>query len=302
VIDVLEPVRLPRDEFLHLGWTHEWWYFFADLEHATTGDHYHYTSALMRHEMVWVSYVRWWRAGDAEPVFLRQVHQVREPPPHRQDLTIAPVPGAWQVTINPGRYAHRVSRHVTLRFRDRGRGACLLTSHQDRGIRRYGGKNVMAWYAWPWLEVRGRLGTEHGETTALHGHGWMEHQWGNTDFRRLNWRYLPVLLSSGERLVAFAYRHAGHPNSETHEVAWLRDGALQPVESGRIAPIGPGGLSTTVTAPGLDLRARSWPNANIDLRLPVLAPHFFEGPSVVEGSIDGEQVSGHAMTEYHPIT
>jgi hypothetical protein len=297
---VLEPVRLPIDEFLHLGSTHEWWYFFADLEHAC-GDRYHYTTALMRHEMAWVSYVRWWREGDEEGVFRRRVHSVREQPPHDQDLLIEPIARAWQVRIRPGRYSHRLARDVTLHFRDPGQGACLLTPRDQGGIRRYGGDNVMAWYAWPWLEVRGHLGAEHTDETALVGHGWMEHQWGNTNFRRLNWRYVPILLSSGERLVAYAYRHRDHADSETLEVAWLREGEAQRVEGGRIQPTTPGGLSSDITAPGIVLRAESWTGGTIDLRLPLLAPRFFEGPSLVTGSVDGRTVSGHAMTEYHPL-
>jgi hypothetical protein len=293
----MDAVLLPRDEGLHRRFRHEWWYFCAWLAQPATGRRFHYTTALMRNDAVWVSYHRWWPEG-SPPTLRRSVHG--SPVPTGTERWIRPRPD-WQVLIAPGHSTHALGP-VSLHFRsDAAAGPCLHTDQAAGGICRYGGANTMAWYSWPALEVRGRLQPGGAAESRLTGIGWMEHQWGGTDFRRLTWRYVPMLIEAPtrRRLVAWHYVHQDHPDEPTLAVGELIDGVLNPIP-GTLSPLGPGPGPTTI-----DLGSRGRlvctpdPGGAVDLGLPGV-PRFHEAPSTVRGTLDGAAVSGVAMTEYNP--
>lgn len=294
----MKPVRLPRDEGLHPRHTHEWWYFFAQL-HQDDGTEVHYTTALMRRDLLWVSYLRFWEAGK-EPVFRRSIHVVDTQSPGDPELVVSPRRN-WTVRLGIGRSAHELGKLGELHFRHAGRAPCLHTPAAGGGIRHYGEGLEMAWYSWPWLNVRGYR--SHGnQRVALRGTGWMEHQWGNTDFTELSWRYTPIFIGD-RRFIAFRYEHQSFPEAAQLEVGELTGGELQLIDGGSLTPTGPeGGLTTTVN---LDQRGEltvvSRPGAEIRLHLPTV-PVFYEGPSRVDGTLDGQSVQGIAITELHPIS
>lgn len=289
----MPPVVLPRDEVQHKRFEHEWWYFFASLTDGE-GARYHYTTALMRRGVAWVSYYRWWAAGS--PSILRK--SIHRGPAIASDTTVLIEPrDNWRVRLSAGTSTHRLGAVADLHFSDDASGAFLHSRAADGGIRHYGGRNEMAWYSWPRLHVVGALANRPGGAGRLQGVGWMEHQWGNTDFTQLSWRYVPILLDSGRTLIAFHYHHPD-ASDETVEVAELVDGEARPIPNATIDPMQPGGLDTRIRTPELDLSCRSSALGIVDLGLPGVPP-FVEAPSIVYGPDDA--IIGIAMTEYHPL-
>lgn len=298
----MPPIDLPSDEGLHPKHVHEWWYFFAQLTQPETGRRFHYTSALMRQDVLWVSYLRFWPEGES-PILRQAVHTLEPQSPGQPGLVVSPRPGRWTVRLGIGRSAHHLGAIGELHFSDGTKGPCLHTPLADGGIRRYGGGLEMAWYSWPWLSVRGTLAGVDGSEGELTGVGWMEHQWGNTDFRSLSWRYLPLLVDGSDaRLIAFRYEHFDHPGAAQMEVAELAGGEARIIGGAQLSPSGPqGGLVTQVSlgARGA-LVCTAAPEGEIDLHLPGV-PRFYEGDTRVVGSLDGQAVTGIGMTELHPL-
>ena len=299
MVEGLRPVALPRDEGLHPEARHEWWYFAADV-HSPSGNHYHYTTCLMRNGIGWLSYARWWNLSEGQSRVWVSPHLPPPSSPSALPLVIEPRRERWSVVIRPGRFTHRLMQLCDLHFVDWGQGAALLTRPEDGGIRRYGADREMGWYAWPNLSVGGFVGGLRTEAARVEGRGWMEHQWGNTNFLQLRWRYVPVLLESGQRLVAFRYEYENDPTSVTSEVAWIKNGALVPIEGATLEPAVPGGMTSRITSAvdDLDLTVHSVSGAQIEI--PFVAS-FYEGPSTVIGTVGGQAVKGTAMTEFHPM-
>lgn len=294
----MDAVVLPRDELAHPESPHEWWYYSAFLR-TQAGQRFHYIAAFMRWRTFWVSYMRW-RDGDGREVLERlpEVRRLRQGTEDTLDLG-APCRPDWTIRLDRvGFSSHRVGPHATLAFRPGDSGVALHTTPEHAGIRSYGGKNRMAWYSRPSLEVVGTV-THHGERVPVTGIGWFEHQWGNTDFRRLAWRYIPLLFDDGRRAIAFTFAHRDHPGQRTTEVCLLEGGYARVLEHTTLMPLGPGGLSTTIVGGDTDLLVTSEPGI-VDLRLPGV-PRFFEGESRVEGTLLGSKVSGLAITEYLPV-
>lgn len=299
-LPAMPPVSLPDDEFLHPTSKHEWWYFFADLVQPATGVRYHYTSCLMRKGIGFLSYARFWREGSA-PTTVSAVHRRPRVPPNTQELVIRPQEAHWSVTLGPGLYVHELARFARLRFRDTTEGACLHTSAAEGGICRYGGDLEMAWYSWPRLDVRGRLAGVRGDEGVLTGRGWMEHQWGNTDFTKLHWRYVPMLLDDGRRLVAYRFEHEDHPSAARFEVASLHGGAAHGLAAATMTPDRGTTLETVITFGGESVRAVSLEDGRIELVGYPFVPAFFEGPTRLYAGADPTKPVGIGISEFHPL-
>jgi predicted secreted hydrolase len=288
-------VDFDRDEFAHPRSPFEWWYFSAFLEDEASHERIHYVSAFMRWHFVWVSYMRW--HGQLEP--LSYLGLPESAPSDALVLGDNSRPD-WSIRLNRvGFSQHRVGASVSLSFRPGASGPALHTPRAAGGIRSYGGDNEMAWYSRPSLEVVGRVLQADGSQTFVTGSGWFEHQWGNTDFRQLIWRYVPLLLDDGQRAIAFSYEHEDFPGERTTEVALLRDGEAQPLIGTTLVPLGPGSLTTRIDGPDTQLEVVSAAGA-VDLGLP-LVPVFFEGESSVSGTFLGLPATGRAITEYQPV-
>jgi len=287
-------VELPRDEIQHTQFEHEWWYFFARVTQPATKIRFHYTSALMRRGIAWVSYARWWPDGE-DPVLRKEMHL--GPTTHSGTELVVEPNDNWRVRLAAGRSTHRLGAIGALHFSDDSTGAFLHTPSGDGGIRSYGGFNEMAWYSWPRSKVRGQLAGTIGAEGIVEGIGWMEHQWGNTDFTRLRWRYLPILLAD-RTLIAYHYAHEDVPGAETTEVAELVDGEARVLPDCTLSPLAPGRGPTSITGGGLKLDCRPTAEGIVDLRFPGV-PRFCEAPTLVFDA-EGKEV-GIAMTEYHPV-
>lgn len=300
-------VVLPNDEVQHRCFEHEWWYFFAVLREPSGAEH-HYTTALMRRGIAWVSYYRWWDAGAPalgrpESTILRKSVHRGPTGPSTTDVLVEPASN-WRVRLGAGRSTHRLGTVADLHFADDDVGAFLHTRAADGGIRHYGGANEMAWYSWPRLKVTGVLRSSTLSSAAardaarLEGFGWMEHQWGNTDFTKLSWRYVPILLDRPSRaFIAFRYQHKDASTASV-EVSELVDGEARPVPGASLTPAAPGAGPTRVVVGDLELTCRPARPGIVDLGFPGV-PRFAETPSLVFDASDAR--IGVAITEYHPV-
>ncbi len=293
----MRPVELPQDEFVHPDSNNEWWYFFASLRERGGSRTYHYTAAVMRWRMAWVGYMRWLTAED--PSALHRIRYAQWPHQITGDRMSLGDEAEWGISLNRfGNSTHQVGPLVRLSFSPKG-GACLHTTPEEGGIRQYGGDNELAWYSRPSLDVVGRV-QEAGQAVPVEGIGWFEHQWGNTDGRKLIWRYVPVLLDDGRRLIAFSYGHKDFPGTRTTQVALLENGFATPLPDLTIVPTATGGrLTKIVDSQGRGLEVVS-DEGLVDLNMPFIVDPFFEGPSKVSGTLQGTKVQGIAITEYHP--
>lgn len=305
----MEQVALPRDEFAHPNSAHEWWYFSAFLTQTPGGRRFHYVACFMRWRAIWFSYMCWRPDGELER--LHRAEHFGFVRPNAVDKLRLGDRGfgdreldgrsteEWGAELNRTGYSqHRVGPLALLSFRPRGTGAYLHTTREAGGIRSYGAGREMAWYSRPLLDVVGRRLDCPDHQAQLAGPGWFEHQWGNTDFRRLVWRYVPMLLEDGRRLIAFSFEHKRRGGLRVAEVGQLHDGCLVPLDGGRLDPFGPGGLTTRVTAVDTVLTVQS-SDGRVDLGLPFV-PRFFEGASRVQGTLLGDRVTGDGITEFHP--
>jgi hypothetical protein len=291
-------VSLPEDEGSHFDARYEWWYFAAWLS-AASGERYHYTSALMRSPWGWSCYYRWWAEESETPsVVVQNTPVVLHQPVQESNgtTTIFRPRNRWTVRIGPGYSNHALGPTRIRLTDDHDRGACLHTSAEDGGIVSFGPGLEMAWYSWPALGASGRLHDGNDPRDELTGFGWMEHQWGNTDFTKLVWRYLPIVLDDGRRYIAYGIDGPGGDTGD--HVLSLRDGVAKPTGgSFQRRPADP--LVTPVQLPDLACQVRSRDHAGIDLGLPTaIVPPFWEGPSVVLDAA-GRAV-GVAMTEIMP--
>jgi predicted secreted hydrolase len=167
----------------------------------------------------------------------------------------------------------------------------------DRGVMRYPGGTELAYYAHPELALLGEL-----EGRPVAGRGWMEHQWGSARVRDFRWKYLAIQLDRGEQLIAFEAERGG----STMRYAARIGASGHATELDQVELIGRGSssfrgwlLSTTLKAPGIELEIDPiFEEQRVRTALtPWLLPEFFEGASAVSGTIDGQRVSGFAMTE-----
>jgi predicted secreted hydrolase len=291
----MQHVDFTRDEFGHPDSPFEWWYYVAFLE-TDSKEAYRYVTAFMRNRFIWVSYMRLQRIGSDEIVKPLAYPSFANITDGDQLVLRSPLAPSWNIELNrTGFSVHGVGPHARLSFRPKG-GAVLHTRPEDGGIRRYGADNEMAWYSRPSLTVTGRVIDEQGDR-VVSGIGWFEHQWGNTDFRRLTWRYVPLLFDNDERAIAFSYIHEDS-NERSTEVALLKDGHAQVIQDATLDPLGPGPLATRITGPDTLIDVAS-EDGTIDLGIP-LVPRFFEGASKASGKLLGRTVNGYAITEYHP--
>lgn len=293
----MRPVELPQDEFMHQEMRYEWWYYTAFLELRGSHQRFHYVAAFMRWRSAWASYMCW-RPSDGNES-LHRMRYIDAPEVRHGERLVLQRPGQpeWSVTLGRIGYSeHRIGPLAALSFRPTG-AAALHTAKERGGIRDYGGGHFMAWYSRPSIEVVGRLVGSHSQWD-LTGVGWFEHQWGDTDARHITWRYIPILLDDGRRLIAVSHGYRDVWDARTMDVAVLANGYAQVLPAHVMTPDGPGGYITTIEGPNAQLTIRSKPGL-IHLGVPGIDT-FFEGESVVTGFLDGQKVTGNAVTEFHP--
>ena len=178
-------------------------------------------------------------------------------------------------------------------------GAALLG---DRGVMNYGDAPDMAYYCWTNLALTGRVNTAGG-ARPVRGVGWLERQWGDGDPQGATWKYISIQLDDGRAMVFFRATPNGHP--------MVRRGARIDA-GGSVVSVDPAHIriddarrwkhywiDSVIRAPGIELTVTAFREDNeVDLSVPWV-PSFWEGAGRVEGTVDGDAVSGRSFTEIH---
>lgn len=167
------------------------------------------------------------------------------------------------------------------------------------------------YYSWPRMVTQGTLAID-GEEYSVTGESWFDHQWG--DFfvvgAPAGWQWFAILLDDGSALkLTFARNTDGEP-SIVYGTLQRPDGDTVHLEADQLslrsfdqwtsAETGatyPSGWSVSIA--GEDIQLTITPDV-LDQEVTQGVPPgatYWEGKSSVEGTIDGEEISGRAYVE-----
>ena len=198
------PVVLPRDHGAHAGFQSEWWYTVGTVADAAGHQYFWFAT-------VWAAKVG--LIARLNVVDLRQDRIVLAEPylsltPPVQGQTSMHV-GAFSLEWRRGGALGRWSVAATTAA---GRLALTLAPvqpyvlHGEQGIIQQGPGGLSAYYSEPRLAARGVL--ELGRRSiAVHGQGWLDHQWGNflADPGALRWNWFACQLRDGRSLMLYQF-------------------------------------------------------------------------------------------------
>jgi predicted secreted hydrolase len=164
------------------------------------------------------------------------------------------------------------------------------------------------YYSLPWLQTTGTL-TVNGTSTAVTGTSWLDRQWGNWNWDKLNkWTWMALQLTNGKALNLWDLFDS---SGETHWATVLNpDGSEQVVS---VDPLAPDATDFQTSSTTGQRYAGKWtveiPSLNaklvvsatpvlqeIDAGLP-FSPGINEAAAEVTGTYGGRRVNGHAYVE-----
>ena len=308
----LTPVALPRDHGSHRGFGIEWWYTTGRLT-DTQGGRYLYFATVwsaapglvarinvvdLRHDRI---------VADREYVNLT--------PLSRRTTTIRA--GGYGLSWRPqgawGVWSITASATGDLASLPAGapppQGALTLrlvpeqpyVLHGTRGIIRQG-PAPSAYYSAPRLAVAGTLVAD-GRRLAVHGQGWLDHQWGNfpTDQSSLHWNWFACQLADGRALMLYQFlTPQGAPSGIQAGTLVLRDGRGRHLQRFTITPHGPFVRPAGAQATYPQAWTLSIPATHLQLSLRSLAanqfiwmefvPSFWEGAAAIRHGPPGSCV------------
>lgn len=295
----LPPVVLPRDE-RPTGARAEWWYAFGHLRPVDRRlpGYWSFVTVLLKRDFGPDAWLACTQVVDLEARRRIEHHAALGLPFTRPYEADGPAwrlgLGSWRMALHPDRVALFHQAGVTLDLSLAYRGEPALVGHQ--GVMDYGGGHQLAWYTRPFVRAEGRLVVGDREV-EVHGDAWFERQWGEAPVESFAWRYLSLMLDNGDRWLAFRTRVDGH--LRTYGQVFHPDGRTVVVPADRLglAPVAGHPRRTRLRFGADDLEVA--PLACEQLLTPPFpgAPPFYEGFSVVEGTVGGRAVRGVGMTE-----
>ena len=285
----------------------EWWYFFGHV-HSTDPDRpasWSIVTTLLKRRMAFGGWPTTWLAATQVVDTLRRTRICTGAIPSlscydaaafRWSTPSFPRLPHWQLTRGTTDWHLAYRRRVTLDLTFDDPGPTLPVGPE--GVMQYGGGHELGWYMRPSLTLTGSVSAGNGPV-AVHGHGWMERQWGWSPVETFAWRYLTLRLEDGRRFLLFHSRVEGHHT--TYGLRIEADGGTTPIPDLTLTPIPPSAPAgypvTAVRGGGLDLLVSALPiDQLIQPGLPG-APEFYEGFSDVRGRVDGADVYGVGVTE-----
>ena len=192
-----------------------------------------------------------------------------------------------------------------------------VVPHDGDGYIDYGNGTFSWYYSRTRMPVEGIL-TVDGEDKLVSGDAWMDHQWGNfTTFEDGGWDWYAVQLDDGSEVMLYVI-HDGQGTQlivdgslldaagnlsilEAEDFAVEATGEWTSSETGTVWP---SGWTIAVPAAGLDLTVTpTMPEQELDTRY-TTGIIYWEGQSLVEGTRDGQPVTGRAyveLTGYAPV-
>lgn len=247
----LAPVVLPRDHASHPGFGIEWWYTAGRLTDAR-GGHYFYFATVWSAAPGLVARINVVDLRTDRIVADREYFNLT--PLSQRTTTIraggyglswAPRGrfGVWSITASAGDDLSSLPAPAPA-----PQGALTLrlvpeqpyVLHGSRGIIRQGPERS-DYYSAPRLAVTGTL-VAGGRRLAVHGQGWLDHQWGNfpTDQSALRWNWFGCQLADGRDLMLYQFlTPQDAPSGVQAGTLVLRDGRGRHLQRFTITPRGP---------------------------------------------------------------
>jgi predicted secreted hydrolase len=291
------PVALPRDHGAHPGFQIEWWYTVGTL-HDSAG-----------HPYFWFGTV--WATGSGMIARVNVVDLRRDRIVLAQQYLSATPPAAGQTSMRVGTFTLGWKRASAL-----GRWSVRATTpagrldlnlrpsqpyvlHGRDGVIEQGPGGPSAYYSEPRLAAGGVLEIG-GRRIAVHGEGWLDHQWGNfaAASGALRWNWFACQLSDGRNLMLYQFLNqhdrpsgivAGTIDNGRGQVTHLRRFTatglgpfVRPAGASKRYPLG-WDLHVPAAKLSLTLRAR----ARHQYIVNKLLPSFWEGAAAITGGPPG---------------
>jgi predicted secreted hydrolase len=290
---------LPRDHGSHPGFGIEWWYTTGRLTDSEGGRYFYFATAWSA-AMGLVARVNVVDLRDDRIVADREYVNVI--PLAQRETTIRA--GGYVVSWRPrsrwGVWSLAAPASGGLPSLPAGapapQGALALrlvpeqpyVLHGTRGIIRQG-PAPSAYYSAPRLAVTGTLVAD-GRRLAVHGQGWLDHQWGNfaTDQSSLHWNWFSCQLADGRALMLYQFLTPNGASTGTQSgTLVMRDGRGRHLRRFTITPgrpfVRPAGAQATYP----QTWTLSIPTAHLKLSLRSLAAHQFIPMSFVPSFWEG---------------
>jgi predicted secreted hydrolase len=197
-------VTLPRDHGAHAGFQVEWWYTAGSLADAS-GRPYFWFATVWSTGQGMIARVNVVDLRQDRIVLARQYAVATPPADGQTAMSVETFGLRWLSGGALGRWSvDATAAGDRLQLSLRPTQAYVL--HGTRGIIQQGSGGPSAYYSAPRLQARGvlQLGTRR---LAVHGEGWLDHQWGNFagDPGALRWNWFACQLRDGRDLMLYQF-------------------------------------------------------------------------------------------------
>jgi predicted secreted hydrolase len=287
-LPALRPVVLPRDNGAHPGFQVEWWYTAGTVSDRSGRDFFWFATvwsgggfALARVNVVDLRADRIVLAKEylaAGPLHSGQTH-----------FAVSGFDLGWQAGAARGRWS------IDALVPGSGRLRLLLNPAQpsvlngSHGIVQEGPGATSAYYSDPRLAASGTLAVD-GHSRAVHGQGWLDHQWGNFAMNSASWHWnwFACQFGDGSDLMLYQFiTPAGQPTGVQSGTFVSSHGVATHPHSFTVVPLG-----TTIQPSGATgtypLRWRlEVPSAHLDVTLAARAQNQFIANQYIPGFWEG---------------
>ena len=215
---VLPPVRFPQDEAAHRDLT-EWWYYTGHFNALMPdGTTHHYGFELVFFQALRSTYPPVYAAHFAISdvsggAFHFDQRRQTEPdaalPNSTSSTGISVSTGDWSIAGVNGLF-HLAASMPGYALRADVRTLKPPTLHNGNGLLSFGIGGFSYYYSYTRMALAGTL-IDHGQSLAIRGEAWMDHQWGN--FVLLGgggWDWFSIQLSNDTEMMIYLLRDAGH--------------------------------------------------------------------------------------------
>ena len=303
------PLEFPFDHGPHFNVENEWWYFTGEvltIEGKRLGFEY--------------TIFKRWVAGINDFAYLG--HLAVSNPETSEHLfdevaTLPPVSGIEEgkadMEINSFSYSFSESGVFIIKAEAGNISVDLsltpamdVLPHGEDGIIVMGDGMNSYYYSFTNLMTEGNISVDGDEYVVASGRTWMDHQWGNFTSFGLFWDWFSLRLDDGSALMLFQHRdifdNAIRSNWTYRSVSGsVEYGEESSVQATRIYDDVHGNCTCPVDwiveVPGISAEFMVRPLFDGQCLYDILTPNYWEGLCSVEGTIDGETVTGSACVE-----
>ena len=315
--DAPRPLAFPADSGPHDEAATEWWYYTGHLE-TEEGDPYGFEYVIFRGNRGGVEgFVSHFAVTDNPRRRFAYAEQIVAAKGARGDRFAMDLDvNGWTMRGEGGRDRLRAvmaDYAINLQLQ----AGKPVVPHDGDGYIDYGNGTFSWYYSRTRMPVEGIL-TVDGQDNLVSGEAWMDHQWGNfTTFEDGGWDWYAVQLDDGSEVMLYVIHDgAGTPLIVDGSLV-AAGGALTVLEaddfaiaatgvwtSPKTGTVWPSGWTISVPVVGLDLVVTpTMPDQELDTRY-TTGIIYWEGQSLVEGTRDGQPITGRAyveLTGYAPV-